>query len=300
MGNARFDTTAYAAYASATTLRADGSRMSTNEIFTQRGIHESLDPKKILFRESRDSEANPNSRPIILGLDVTGSMGMIANEIANRELGNLMNDLIDKQTVADPHIMFMGIGDAYCDRAPLQVSQFEADIRIAEQLSLMYIEGGGGGNSFESYHIPWYFALNHTKIDSFEKRGVKGLLFTIGDEYPPDTLTVQEIAKTFGVSQASEINIRDLYKNVSEKWDVFHLIVEQGSFARGRTREVYNRWYNVIKNRAIRLTDYTKLSTVIRAVIEVNEGKLPEDVINDDPENRNVLVPALYGFTNQE
>ena len=37
--------------------------------------------------------------------------------------------------VADPHMMIMGVGDAWCDRAPLQVTQFEPDIRIAEQLT---------------------------------------------------------------------------------------------------------------------------------------------------------------------
>ena len=78
--------------------------------------------------------------------------------------------------------MAMAIGDAECDRAPLQVTQFEADIRLADQLRELWIEGGGGGNRGESYHLPWAFAAMRTSTDCFERRGRKGYLFTIGDE----------------------------------------------------------------------------------------------------------------------
>lgn len=297
MGHARFDATAYAMYSTATTVNAKtGMRLATHEVFTQRNIHKDLDPKLINVRESCDSELNPNSRAIMLGLDVTGSMGHIANDIANHELGVLMNKLIDEQTVADPHIMFMGIGDSHCDRAPFQASQFEADIRIAQQLSQMFIESGGGGNNFESYTIPWWFAAFKTKIDCFEKRGKKGLLFTMGDEMPPPDISANEIYNVFGNKIQQGFPTKELYDIVRQKWDVFHVIVEQGSYARSRGRAVYDAWYEIMGNRVIRLTDYTKLATVICAVINVNEGMTPEAVIENDPENRKLLEAALYGY----
>ena len=126
-----------------------------------------MDPSKITLRESCDSVDNPNSVPIILGLDVTGSMGRYAELIAKKYLPDLMTAIIERSPVADPHLMFMGIGDARMnDSAPLQVSQFEADIRILESLREIYLEGGGGGNSNESYDLAWYFGANKTKIDS--------------------------------------------------------------------------------------------------------------------------------------
>ncbi len=63
-------------------------------------------------------------------------------------------------------MMVMGIGDAWCDRVPLPVTPFETDIRIARQLEQIFLEHGGGGNNFESYNLPWYFAAKRTAIAS--------------------------------------------------------------------------------------------------------------------------------------
>ena len=133
-----------------------------------------LDPKNVKMRESRDSNDNPNSNAVIIGLDVTGSMSNVLDAIAKNGLNTLATEIYNRKPISDPHLMFMGIGDVEVgDIAPLQVTQFEADIRIAEQLEKIYFEKGGGGNSYESYALAWYFAGLHTSIDCFEKRNKK-------------------------------------------------------------------------------------------------------------------------------
>ena len=187
-------------YYSDTSIRAK-SASNVKEVFKSSRINKALDPKDVKPRESCDSKDNPESTAIILALDVTGSMGNIAHEIASKGLGSLIEGIFQRKPVTDPHIMFMAVGDANCDSAPLQVSQFECDHRIVEQLTQIFVEQGGGGNCFESYDLPWYFAGTRTAIDCFKKRGHKGYLFTMGDEFPPDGLKADQRKEIFSTSR---------------------------------------------------------------------------------------------------
>lgn len=267
MGSGRFDSTAYRAFASTTTGK------STHEIYTSRNLHKSLDPMGVTVRESRDSQDNPKSTPLIVALDVTGSMGMLADKIAREGLGTLFQAILDKKPISDPHVMFMGIGDANCDRAPLQVSQFEADMRIVEQLTNLWLEGGGGGNMFESYNLAWHFAAFHTVHDSMEKRGKRGYLFTVGDEQTPAPLTRDQIKRITGADLEEQISTQNVLAMAQRSYDVYHIIIEEGSHARSHLPQVQEGWRTLLGQKAISLADYTKLSETIVSIIDVAEGR---------------------------
>jgi len=274
MGYGRFTSTDWDSF---TAHRTAGR--SRDDVFS-RGLRATMDPRLLAagVRESRDSPDNPDSTPVIVGLDVTGSMGMIAEAIARRGLRTLFEAIYDRQPVPDPHIMFMGVGDATCDQAPLQVSQFEADIRIAEQLVDLWLEGGGGGNSSESYTLPWLFAALHTATDAWSKRSRKGYLFTIGDEEPPTVLTAREQRRVLGQGQR-DLHTPDVLRLVSRQWEVFHIIVEQGSHCQsGGLDLVVRKWTGLLGQRALRLADYTRLPEVIVSAMQVNEGRDLDDV----------------------
>src|SRR5262245_29165524 len=119
MGSGTFDPNAYRTFAAGTKGK------STDEIYSSRSIHANLNPLGVKVRESRVSTDNPNSSPLIVGIDVTGSMGMIADVLAREGLGTLFTGILERKPSTDPHVMFMAVGDANCDSAPLQVSQFE-------------------------------------------------------------------------------------------------------------------------------------------------------------------------------
>lgn len=291
MGYSRWDDSSWKSYSSVT--RAATSR---DEIFKQRQINEAFDPSKVIVRESRDSEKNPNSTPIIIGLDVTGSMGIIAEVMAKTGLGELVSGILDRVPVPDPHIMVMGIGDQD-DQAPLQATQFEADIRIAEQLSNIWLEGNGRGNGSEAYDVPWLFAARKTAIDSFEKRGKKGYLFTIGDENPPPNgITGRNFKRVFGNSEQNDgVSLLDSLSEAQEKYDVFHIIVEQGDYCRRDKKAVTSNWRKILDRRAVSLNDYTQVAPVILSVIEVAEGRDPEEVVRswETEEARNAVRYSL-------
>ena len=196
------------------------SKLTDQQIFTQQVLHPRLNPKNVM-RECCDSDDHPLSIPVILALDVTGSMGPASAEVA-KKMNEVMTRLYDN--IQDVEFMVMGIGDLAYDRAPIQISQFESDIRIAEQLDLVYMEHGGGGNAFESYTAAWYMGLYHTRLDCW-KRGRRGLIITMGDEPLNPYLPAQPLAKATGDALQADVETAPLYDEAIRKYDIFHLHV---------------------------------------------------------------------------
>ena len=286
MGGGRWDATDWKSY---TTTRSYDTK-STAEIYSSKGMDSELDPKGVKMRESRDSADNPMSNAIIIGLDVTGSMSSVLDAMARKGLNALVTNIYDRKPVSDPHIMCMGIGDVECDRAPLQITQFEADIRIAKQLEKLYLEGGGGGNSYESYAIAWYFAAMHTSIDCFDKRGKRGYLFTAGDEEPTPRLTAAHLKHFLGEGPQADLMAADLLAMASRQYDVYHLMVEEGSHFRRHGDKVVKKWTNLLGQRAVRLSDHTKFAETVVSLIQVNEGADRDTVINSWDGSTSIVV----------
>ena len=215
----------YGSYKSSDWSRLRSSKKITEsssaaQIFTSRHMEERFDPKFIDKRESMDSEEHPNSTPVIIGLDTTGSMGYLSEEIAKNGLNETMLKIYASNPIEDPQLMFAAVGDV-TDNAPLQVTQFESDIRIAEQLFALWLEGRGG-DSPEDFELLWYFAAKHTKIDSFDKHGKKGFLFTIGDAAVHEMVKGSYVAEIFK-DDAKNYSSKELLKMASEKYEVFHI-----------------------------------------------------------------------------
>ncbi|EPP7233558.1 hypothetical protein ACTOJ1_000463 [Shigella flexneri] len=274
MGTSRWDDSAWVSHTSSVKTK------TREEIFSSSHMSEKFDPKKITVRESRDSALNPNSNAIIVALDVTGSMGINAEQLARNGLGVMVEEIIKRKPVSDPHVMCMGIGDVKYDSAPLQVTQFEADITIAEDLKNIYLEGGGGGNCFESYNLAWYFAALNTSIDCYEKRGKKGYLFTLGDEEAPEDLLASEIRKVFGNQETKDYTSEQLLNMASKMYHVYHIVVKQGSHARHYFDDVMKSWKELLGQRVLVLEKNEDLAEVIVSTIEVNEGRAIKDVID--------------------
>ncbi len=289
MGGGRWSPTDWSTYA---TTKSYSSRTTSGigGIYSASSIHKDLDPKGITIRESRDSVDNPNSTAIIVGLDVTGSMGMIADVIARTGLNILLTEIYDRKPVTDPHIMIMGIGDVECDKAPFQTTQFEADIRLAEQLEKIYLEHGGGGNTYESYALAWYFASMFTSIDCFEKRGKKGYLFTIGDECPTPKLSKEDIVSVLGTGPQTNLDGKELFAMASRQYEIFHIMIEEGNYMRSSREKVVSSWTNLLGQRAILLSDHTKLAEVIVSTIQVCEGEDKEKVATSWDGNTGLVV----------
>lgn len=232
MGGGSWTSKSFSNYASVRgmSLSTDGAisgSYSNQEMFKARKLDDALN----VFQKTReccDSEEHPNTLPVILALDVTGSMGQAAVEVA-KKLNVIMTKLYAE--MADVEFMIMGIGDLAYDFYPIQATQFESDIRIAEQLDKVFFELGGGGNGFESYSAAWYFGSRHTKLDCWN-RGKKGIIITMGDETLNPHLPLKGrysgMIKSLGVNLEKDIDTKDIYKEASEKFDIYHIDVVHG------------------------------------------------------------------------
>ena len=263
MGYGTWSCAAYSTYSSGMgrSVSSDGcldGDFTAQSMFSQHGLAKELNPYHVAIRESRDSDEHPNSLPVILALDVTGSMGQTAVEVA-KSLNTIMTDILDKRD--DVQFMIMGIGDLSYDRAPLQVSQFESDIRIAEQLDKIFFESGGGGNDWESYTQAWWFAAYHTDCDCW-KHGRKGILITLGDELLNPHLDHDALNYFAGTVGQESLETSELYKEVAKKYDVYHIAIPTRTYSwlarngEGSNDKVQEKWCKVIPE------DHYVISTV--------------------------------------
>ena len=294
MGNVRFCSASYGA----TTKSLGLESMSREQIFRETKIVKALDPKHIMIRESRDSTNNPNSTPCIFGLDVTGSMGFVLEYLVRTAMPQIMERIYGEQIIPDPHLMFMGIGDVLYDRAPLQVSQFEVGAEvIIEQLRQLYLERGGGGNNWESYNLPWYFAESKTVTDCVEKRGKKGFLFTIGDEEVPPALTHEQLQQVFGEGQYSgPKDTHELLNAVQKKYSVFHVVAEEGSHARSYLERVRGVWTQLLGPNVLFMRDHKMLPEIITATLKIATGQSIDHVLAEA--NQTARNHLRYAFEN--
>ena len=296
MGSGSWSTDSWSTYSSKN-IDTKRSVSGSSGIYSSTKMDNELNPKDVKFRESCDSVEHPNSSPIIVALDVTGSMGSVLESIARKGLNTLITEVYNRKPIKDPHIMFMGIGDVEYDSQPLQVTQFEADIRIAEQLQKIYFERGGGGNDSESYTLPWYFANYHTKIDSYSKRGQKGLLFTIGDECPPKKIGKDKITEFIGDEMQSDFTTEELLNSVAREWEVFHLIIEEGSFCRRNKDRVVKEWTDLLGQNAIIVSDHTKIAEIIVSILQRINGEEVENIVSSWDGNTSIAVnKAIQGL----
>lgn len=233
-----------------------------------RRVHQALNPHGVTVRESRDSAEHPESVAIAVLLDVTGSMRHVPRSLQEK-LPQLLGLLLRKEYVRDPQIMFGAIGDATCDRVPLQIGQFESDNRMDDDLGRIVLEGGGGGQKTESYELAMYFMARHTAIDCLEKRGKRGYLFLIGDEMAYPRVKRAEVRNIIGEGLQANIPLADITSELTMMWDTYYILPEGASYA--RDRGVLNFWRTLLGQNVIELADLDAVCETIAVTIGLGE-----------------------------
>lgn len=262
----------------------------SNQVFKSTRLNKALDPKNVI-RECVNDKNHPNTVPIILALDVTGSMGCACQETAEA-LGVIMKNLLEfyKDTAYDLEFCMMGIGDLDFDDAPVQMGQFESDVRFARDLDNIYMEHGGGGNDFESYTAAWYMGLYHTRLDAYDKQGRKGIIITMGDEPLNPYLPGHRLKSVTGDDVQNDVMTDKLYEDAVKKFDIYHINVLHGF---RMDASVMDSWKEVLSENALSST-VEDLSNAITGCIKNSIGKGDEvDGVLKSSEEKSGGMPVI-------
>lgn len=267
---------------------------SGDNVFANNHLQDKYNSKFIEKRESFDSEDSPESTPVILGFDCTGSMGWLANEIAQNSLNETITKILSTKVVTDPHMMCAAFANY---DAPLQVTQFEADIRVVEQLLELYISGW---NKYSYDALLWYFAAKHTKTDCWEKRHKKGILIGIGDEIcgrGQYSIPAETIKSVFDDEVDHDISEDDIWGEASQKYEIAHIVVGNERRVEG---DAYQSWTEAYPGRVARLheKDIKLLSDVILAIMRLINGEDRETILNqiEKEDERDIVRKAIEDF----
>ena len=199
-------------------------------------LHPNLDPKNW-----SDSKISTHSRsPIIFGLDVTGSMGEWVKIIYDK-LPMFYGQIMVQKYLEDPAISFCAIGDHEASFAPLQISPFSQGLEIDDQIKKLFLEGGGGGNSKESYELAAWFYLNKCELENSQFP----FFFFTGDEVFFEKISQDALKKVIGIdlnidNNESELSSIEAFKLLCTKFNVFHIRKAYGDQA--KEKEMSKKW----------------------------------------------------------
>lgn len=238
-------------------------------VFDGRSCDPAMNPFGVTYRESRDSADHPNATGVIFALDVSGSMETIPQELATKTLPTFMATVLP--VLPDAQVLFLAFGNAYADRSPLQVGQFESTAALMDRwLAATHVELGGGGLG-ESYDLALYFASRHTAMDCVEKRGSKGYLFMTGDEVPFIQVDPAMVKKWIGDGLEAPIPVHEVVAEAQRKFHVFFLIPDAARADRYSCGAV---WRELLRERCLVLEATEDTAIVCATCIAVQERRL--------------------------
>ena len=278
MGTSNWDKEAEAVYSGrAATRAATGAPVFA----VKAAVAPRLDPKGLNVRESRDSAAHPVSNGIIVVLDQTGSMQDVIKSL-HEALPKFMTILNAKGAIEGPQILISAIGDARNhETAPLQVGQFEAGIEVEDDITAIFLEGNGGGNSCESYDLMAFVAAYKTSMDCWEKRKEKGFIFFIGDEMVFPSVSKADVKKLLGETIEQDIPIETVFAKLRETYHAFFILPKGASH--GGDHATIAQWRKLVgAENVIELADPKAVSETMALQIGLIKGTTDEETAQED------------------
>jgi hypothetical protein len=167
-----------------------------------------VDPRQQVSTKSRN--------PLVIAVDVTGSMANWPAEIFDR-LPLLYNTL--SQYREDLAVCFAAIGDAAVDRWPLQVTPFGTGFDLEQLLGSLYGEGGGG-DAPESYGLFAQWLNTHVTVPDLDE---PPFLIVFGDVTMHEEVPKGQIAEYLGDTVPRDVDAIGAWQKVAKTWNTWFL-----------------------------------------------------------------------------
>lgn len=215
-----------------------------------------------------------STAPLIIVVDETGSMGDWPATIFSK-LPYLENE--GKEYLGeDFEICFMAIGDAYCnEKYPLQVRPFAKGLDLKARLTELVIEGGGGGQTTETYELAALFAAEKVQIP----KAVKPIMIFIGDEQCYDTISPDHAEKLLGMKLEKTLTTEAVFKKLKEKFSVYLIRKPYGSSSKNtlseEDRRITAHWAKLLGDEHIaNLPEAGRVVDVIFGILAKESGRI--------------------------
>jgi hypothetical protein len=231
----------------------DVGHSSSSGSFTSGGTSSST-AKAAMTRNSQHKDTLVKNRrieskcenPIIINLDVTGSNIEFA-KIVYDKAPMLYGQIEQQGYLKDFDICFSATGDANSDKYPIQVCDFDAGIKLDDNLKKLCLEGCGGGQRHETYELSAYYFTH--KCDM--KNAKIPFIFFIVDEAPYETLSTEFVGDIIGDSVGEDIDTKQIFRDLFRKFGG-NVFIFQNNYCGsehgrdGDTEEIADEWRKLI------------------------------------------------------
>jgi len=209
-----------------------------------------------------------SANPVIVAVDVTGSMAHWPAEIFDR-LPLLYQTL--SQYRPDLEVSFAAIGDATSDRFPLQVADFGSGADLDARLGALYGEGGGGGGARESYELFAYFLAHRARTENAERP----FLILYGDEGFYPEVDAKQAQHYLGGQLEGERSSVALWRELGKRFEIYLLRKSYGSKA--EDRKIVAQWEEALEpQRIIPVPDEQRAVDLALGIIARSWGRFED------------------------
>ncbi len=225
--------------------------------------------EQMVTPQKRIDTDSPN--PVVVAVDVTGSMATWPAEIFDR-LPLLYQTLSQYRPDAD--IAFSAIGDAGCDKWPLQVTDFAQSFSLDGALKAIFGEGGGGDFP-ESYGV---FAWWMNRRCDIPKAGQSGsetgrpFLIVYGDADMHPKVPGAQLSKLLGETISGDFDAIEEWNTLCKKWEVWFIRRPTGRIG----DHIEKQWRAAVGNNYIHIRDEQRAIDYALCIIGHRWGRMDD------------------------